>query len=72
MRRVCLGRTAFVIAHRLTAVQHADQILVIKQGRVAERGTPAELLAEGTLFRELFRDQCGGGSAPETLPGMTA
>ena len=41
MRRVCLGRTAFVIAHRLTTVQHADQVIVLRNGRIVEQGTPA-------------------------------
>jgi ABC-type multidrug transport system fused ATPase/permease subunit len=55
MRRVCLGRTAIVIAHRLTTVQHADQVLVLKDGKVIERGTPAELMSREGLFKELFR-----------------
>ena len=54
MRRVCLGRTALVIAHRLTTVQHADQVLVLKGGRIVERGTPAELMSREGLFKELF------------------
>ncbi len=57
MRRVCLGRTAFIIAHRLTTVQHADLVLVLKGGRIVEQGTPAELTSRGQLFAELFRDQ---------------
>ena len=69
MRRVCLGRTAFVIAHRLTTVQHADQVLVLKEGRIVERGTPAALTQRGGWFEELFRDQRNAGSSTEsTLP----
>jgi ATP-binding cassette subfamily B protein len=57
MRRVCLGRTAFVIAHRLTTVQHAEWVIVLQDGRVAEQGTFAELVKTGAVLRELFREQ---------------
>ena len=57
MRRVCLGRTAFVIAHRLTTVRHAEQIIVLRNGRIVEQGTPAELANGGVWFKELFREQ---------------
>jgi ATP-binding cassette subfamily B protein len=59
MRRVCFGRTAFVIAHRLTTIQHADYAIVLREGRLVEQGTPAELLDHGASFQELFRDQWG-------------
>ncbi|MEV0589802.1 ABC transporter ATP-binding protein [Nonomuraea cavernae] len=51
------GRTAVVIAHRLSTVRAADVILVIEDGRVAERGTHAELLAVGGRYEELYRTQ---------------
>ncbi len=51
------GRTAVVVAHRLSTVQHADQILVLHRGEVRERGTHAELLAEGGLYRRLHELQ---------------
>jgi ATP-binding cassette subfamily B protein len=57
MRRVCLGRTAFVIAHRLTTVQHAEHVIVLKDGRIVEQGTFAELVKAGPVFGELFREQ---------------
>ncbi len=47
------GRTVFVIAHRLSTVRQADQILVLDQGRIAERGSHDELMAGGGLYREL-------------------
>ena len=68
MRRVCMGRTAFVIAHRLTTVQDADLVLVLREGRIVERGTPSELMEHGFNFAELFRGQLDDRPAgkPET------
>ncbi|MGK5549357.1 ABC transporter ATP-binding protein [Streptomyces sp. URMC 127] len=51
------GRTAVVIAHRLSTVRAADLILVIEDGRVVERGTHSELLAAGGRYEELYRTQ---------------
>ncbi|HEY0641494.1 MAG TPA: ABC transporter ATP-binding protein [Pseudonocardiaceae bacterium] len=50
-------RTALVIAHRLSTIRAADQILVIEDGRIAERGTHAELLAAGGRYADLYRTQ---------------
>ena len=47
------GRTTLVIAHRLSTVQHADKLVVVKQGRIVEEGTHAELLARGGEYRRL-------------------
>jgi ABC-type multidrug transport system fused ATPase/permease subunit len=57
------GRTSVVIAHRLSTVRSADQILVIEQGRVVERGIHAELLAAGGRYHELYRTQFDQGEA---------
>ena len=51
------GRTAIVIAHRLSTVRDADAILVIEHGRIVERGTHMELLAAGGRYAELYRTQ---------------
>ena len=51
------GRTALVIAHRLSTVRGADQILVVDGGRIVERGTHLELLAAGGLYADLYRTQ---------------
>lgn len=63
------GRTAVVIAHRLSTVQAADLILVVEDGRIVERGTHAELLAAAGRYEELYRTQFApaetGGAAPD-------
>jgi ATP-binding cassette subfamily B protein len=51
------GRTSLVIAHRLSTVRNADQILVIDGGRIVQRGTHNELLAQGGLYADLYRTQ---------------
>ena len=51
------GRTSIVIAHRLSTVRNADQILVVDGGRIVERGTHGELLAAGKLYAELYHTQ---------------
>ena len=51
------GRTSIVIAHRLSTILKADQILVVQDGRIVERGRHAELLLQNGLYSELFRSQ---------------
>ncbi len=76
LRYLMRGRTTFVIAHRLSTVRRADQILVVEAGRIVERGTHESLYAAGGRYFELYTKQHGvetnlflapgeGGSAPE-------
>ena len=53
------GRTTFVIAHRLSTIRSADQILVLEQGVIVERGTHTELLAHGGRYFDLYTRQAG-------------
>jgi ATP-binding cassette subfamily B protein len=57
LRETLAGRTSLVIAHRLSTVREADELLVVDGGRIVERGTHASLLAENGLYAELYRTQ---------------
>jgi len=57
LERLLANRTSFVIAHRLSTIRRADQILVLRQGEIVERGTHAELLEEDGLYAKLSRIQ---------------
>ncbi|MBB5783911.1 ABC transporter ATP-binding protein [Nonomuraea jabiensis] len=58
------GRTSLVIAHRLSTIREADEILVIHEGRIAERGRHEELLERGGLYAELYRTQFTSSGSP--------
>ena len=73
LAEVIKGRTTFVIAHRLSTVRNADLTLVMDRGRVAERGTHAELLSAGGLYRRIHDIQLlpqeGAVILPDSLGG---
>jgi ATP-binding cassette subfamily B protein len=65
--RVSRGRTTLVIAHRLSTVIGADEIIVLDQGRVVERGNHASLLAHGGVYAAMWNRQREADQARETL-----
>ncbi|MBI0434244.1 ABC transporter ATP-binding protein/permease [Roseomonas sp. KE0001] len=72
LRGVARGRTTLVIAHRLSTVVEADEIIVLQEGRVAERGSHAVLLAEDGLYAQMWRRQSEAVAAAEAAAAAAA
>jgi len=72
LERIAQGRTTLVIAHRLSTVMDADQIIVLGQGRVVERGTHRELLAAGGEYARMWALQQQRAEAEAVLEQVTA
>jgi ABC-type transport system involved in Fe-S cluster assembly fused permease/ATPase subunit len=67
LERVAQNRTSLVIAHRLSTIVAADEIIVLDQGKIAERGTHAELLVSGGLYASMWNRQREAEAAREKL-----
>ncbi|MBD2102729.1 ABC transporter ATP-binding protein [Leptolyngbya sp. FACHB-261] len=68
LSRLLAGRTSFVIAHRLSTVTQADQVLVIQQGQIVERGTHAELIVQQGIYANLYALQLNAGPVAVAEP----
>ncbi len=71
LKTALAGRTSVVIAHRLSTVREADQILVVVEGRIVERGTHTNLLAAGGVYAELYETQFARQGAVEPVESGT-
>ena len=60
--KLLTGQTSFIVAHRLSTIRHADQVLVLDDGRIVERGTHEQLVTGGGIYAGLVR-QFARGSA---------
>jgi ATP-binding cassette subfamily B protein len=72
LRTALAGRTSVVIAHRLSTVREADQILVVDEGRIVERGTHRDLLAAGGLYADLYHRQFEGQTVAPPIEALPA
>ena len=68
IERVMRNRTSIVVAHRLSTIQRADQIIVLHHGEIREQGTHQELLAQHGLYWKLYKLQYADGARPELPP----
>ena len=64
LNRLMQGRTTLVIAHRLSTIEHADRVVVMERGQIAEQGSHAELMELGGLYARLH-NQVARSSAPD-------
>ena len=62
LAQLVAGRTSLVIAHRLSTVRHADEVVVLDHGRIVERGTHRALVAGGGLYAQMCRRMGFGGA----------
>jgi ATP-binding cassette subfamily B protein len=69
LEKLLEGRTSFVIAHRLSTIRNADQVLVLHEGEIIERGTHDELLAAGGFYHDLYMSQFRYDAAPPSDDG---
>ncbi len=65
LQRIMKGRTSIIVSHRVSTVRDADLILVLDEGRVLERGSHADLIAQDGLYTELHRKQENPNSSPD-------
>jgi ABC-type multidrug transport system fused ATPase/permease subunit len=57
LEEVMKGRTTFIIAHRISSVKHADELIVFEHGKIVQRGTHEELIKEEGLYKRIFEIQ---------------
>ncbi len=63
LKKLRMGKTNIIIAHRISAVAHADEIIVLDKGSICERGTHTQLIKERGLYYEIYNEQCADGKS---------
>lgn len=63
LKKLRMGKTNIIIAHRISAVAHADEIIVLDKGSICERGTHTQLIKERGLYYEIYSEQCADGKS---------
>lgn len=72
LARVCANRTTMIIAHRLSTIIHADEILVLQEGDIAERGRHEELIERGGIYAEMWKQQLKNMDASSVEPSSSS
>ncbi len=67
LREVCRGRTTIAVAHRLSTVMMADELIVLDNSRIVQRGTHAELLELGGKYAAMWAAQTDGDKTPDKV-----
>ncbi|XP_063984581.1 ATP-binding cassette sub-family B member 6 isoform X2 [Diachasmimorpha longicaudata] len=68
LNRICANRTTIIIAHRLSTIIHADEILVLKEGEIVERGKHEELISFGGIYHDMWQAQLQAESEATEVP----
>ncbi|MNN61262.1 putative ABC transporter ATP-binding protein [compost metagenome] len=71
-RRLCEGRTAIIIAHRLATIRDADRIAVIRQGRLVEQGPHSQLIDQGGAYAALYQTYLRSAEAGSSIDEIVA
>lgn len=70
IRHLCRGRTTIAVAHRLSTIMMADEIIVMENSSIIERGTHAQLIEMGGTYRQMWETQTSSSAGPNNKPSV--